>query len=138
MKSSPRDKPRGHRARYAAKDIYHPRGIPTVESRKQKFDRMLAYVQSRGDAWVISVPGNVEVRIECLAHSLVPGELRDAGYHLVDAGEGERIIPGNIVERLELSSSGAFVAATENSTKPIHLRHHSGICKVRRYSFAIS
>jgi hypothetical protein len=74
MKSSPRD------------NIYRPIGVPTIETRKQKFDKL-----NRA-----------------------------------------------ITERLELSSSGAYVAASENSTKAIITRSHSGICKVMRYSFALS
>ena len=49
-------------------------------------------------------------------------------------GESEPFIAGSIIERLELSPSGAFVAGTEGGTNPVYLRTHSGICKWKRYS----
>jgi len=31
-----------------------------------------------------------------------------------------------------------LIAAGENSTKPIHVRSHSGIVRVKRYSFSLT
>jgi hypothetical protein len=68
----------------------------------------------------------------------LPGELRAAGYDLVPAGEGKRIIAGTITERLTLTSRGIFEALTEGSTKPVaEVRRHVGICKVLRYGFTM-
>jgi hypothetical protein len=136
MKSSPADKPHAARARYSAREIYIPRGIPEIETRKEKFDKLNRAVTALG-GWVVSIPGDQIIVIECLPGSVVPDRLRDAGYDLrpADPPEGERIIAGSIVERLELSSSGAFEPATENSTKPIFTRTHAGICKVLRFAF---
>jgi hypothetical protein len=139
MKSSPADKPHAARARYSAREIYIPRGIPEIETRKEKFDKLNRAVTALG-GWVVSIPGDQIIVVECLPGSVVPDRLRDAGYDLRpgDPPEGERIIPGSITERLELSSSGAFMAASENRTKPIHIRSHSGVCRVRRYRFTIA
>jgi hypothetical protein len=78
--------------------------------------------------------------VECLPGSELPDHLLAAGYDVrpADPPEGERIIPGSITELLTLSSSGAFEAATENSTMPIYTRTHSGVCRVRRYRFTIA
>jgi hypothetical protein len=125
------------RAKYA-KAFFKPRGVsPEIEDRKIRFDKLNAFVRSRNNGWIISVQGKAEVTVECLENSTLPDELRGAGYTLTEIEGGERIIPGSIVERLELSSSGAFMPATEGSTKPVYLRSHSGICKTRRYSFSI-
>jgi hypothetical protein len=46
----------------------------------------------------------------------LPAELRAAGYDVRKDGEGERILPSAIVEHLVLSSSGALVPMTPEST----------------------
>jgi hypothetical protein len=133
MKSLPTDKPGAQRAKYTK-----ARGVtPEIEDRMERFDKLNAFVRSR-NGWIISIAGKAEVTIECLPGSLLPDELRDAGYQLTEIDGGERIIAGSIVERLTLSSSGAYEPATEGSTKPVHLRSHSGICKTVRYSFTIA
>jgi hypothetical protein len=89
--------------------------------------------------WIVSIPGDPEVTVECLPSSALPEELRSKGYDLVaaDPPEGERIIAGSIVERLELSPSGAFVPATENSTAPVITRTNAGIVRVERFTFGL-
>jgi hypothetical protein len=68
----------------------------------------------------------------------LPAELRAAGYDLMPAGEGERILASAIVEELTLSSSGALVPLTEGSTKAVaEVRRHAGIVKVARYTFTM-
>jgi hypothetical protein len=118
-------------------NIYRPKGWSPVDDIKARFDRLNQFVQAR-NGWIISLPGKAEVMIEVLPDSTLPSELRDAGYVLTEIEGSQRIIPGSITERLELSSSGAFVAASENSTKPIFMRSHSGVCRVRRYRFTIA
>jgi hypothetical protein len=46
------------------------------------------------------MPGDVEVTIECLPGSSLPVELQAQGYNLVATGDGERILPGAIIERI--------------------------------------
>jgi hypothetical protein len=117
--------------------IAKPRGPWTApETRKEKFEKLNAFVRSR-NGWLVSVPGAETGMVEMLPDSSLAGEMRAAGYDLEPAGEGERIIAGSIIERLELSSSGAFVAATEGSTRPVYMRSHNGICRTRRYSFSL-
>jgi hypothetical protein len=117
-------------------------GLPSISSRhlacqKEKFDRLNKAITKLG-GWITSIPGAREVTIECLPASELPDRLRKAGYDLTEIDGGERIIPGSITELLTLSSSGAFEAATENSTKSIYTRTHSGVCRVRRYRFTIA
>jgi hypothetical protein len=40
------------------------------------------------------------------------------GYIVEKTGESQRILPHAVVQRFEVSSSGALVAPTEGSTKP--------------------
>jgi hypothetical protein len=128
------DRPGAQRAKYAK---YRPRGVtPEIEGRMEQFDKLNAFVRSR-NGWIISIAGRAEVMIEVLPGSTLPDELRDAGYDLTEIDGGERIIAGSIVEQLELSSSGAFMPATEGSTKAVYLRTHSGICKTQRFTFSI-
>jgi len=43
-------------------------------------------------------------------------------------GEGQRILPHAITQRLTLTSSGAFEELTETSTKPVvQIRTHAGM-----------
>jgi hypothetical protein len=117
---------------------YKPRGIPEIETPKEKFDKLNRAVIALG-GWVVSIPGDRTIVVECLPGSNVPHRLRGAGYDLTEIEGGERIIAGAITERLELSSSGAFVPATEGSTKPIATTVvHSGICKVERFAFSMA
>jgi hypothetical protein len=132
------DKPHAARAKYAAKDFYIPKGVAEIDDRKTRFAKIVAYVAANG-GFVTSIPGAVEVVIEVLPDSPIPAYFISRGYEVRPAvpPEGERIIAGSITERLELSSSGAVVAATEDSTKPVHMRVHSGIVRTRRFTFSI-
>jgi hypothetical protein len=58
----------------------------------------LATVRQR-DCWIASIPGAVEVTIECLPGSTLPDELRKVGYDVTEIGEGKRILPTAIVEK---------------------------------------
>jgi hypothetical protein len=46
--------------------------------------------------WLTSVPGAVEIEMQCLPGSALPQELCARGYDLVDDGETERILNGGI------------------------------------------
>jgi hypothetical protein len=69
---------------------------------------------------------------------MLPADLRELGYYVREVGEGERILPNAIVQRLTLTSSGAFEEMIEGSTKAVaQVRHHAGIATVKRYQFVI-
>jgi hypothetical protein len=105
-----------------------------VDTRKSSFAKLCRLIQ-HGGGFVTSYPGLPYVSFDALPDSSVPQKLRDLGYAPIDEGETERIVACGITERLTRTSSGALEPATEGSTKPIELRHHVGICKVRRYTF---
>jgi len=53
------------------------------------------------------------------------------GYVVTEIGETQRILPHAITEMLTTSSSGALIAATENSTRPVTVRvTQPGLAKV--------
>jgi hypothetical protein len=75
--------------------------------------------------------------MECLPGSTLPDEQRQLGYDVRDLGDGERILAA-IVERFTMRADGEFEPLVEGSTKPIASTvTHAGICKVRRYAFAL-
>jgi hypothetical protein len=84
------------------------------------------------------VPGDPEVRMECLPGSTLPDELRQLGYDVRDLGDGERILAAAITERFVRRADGELEPLVEGSTRPIaEARTHAGICKVRRFGFSI-
>jgi hypothetical protein len=101
---------------------------PTLEDRKAKFAAINEFVISAG-GWLVSIPGEREVRLECLETSDLPQKLRDAGYELREDGEGQRIVPHAITERFTRGES----------TRPVvHRVTHAGLCKVLKFSFTIA
>ena len=42
--------------------------------------------------WLTSIPGDVEVTMECLPGSTLPDELRRAGYTVTETGTTQRIL----------------------------------------------
>jgi hypothetical protein len=111
-----------------------PADLDRVTARKERFDRLNADIREMG-GWIISIAGDRRVTVECLPDSVIPERLRDAGFKLAEIDGGQRILTGSVIERLELSSSGAFIPMTEGSTKPVHVRRHAGIAPTRRFSF---
>jgi hypothetical protein len=104
-----------------------------VTDRKQRFDAVNKLVTA-SNGWVTSIRGAPEIVIECLPGSTLPDELRDLGYDLHDAGEGERILPAAIVERFTKNADGTLGPLTEGSTKPVTaILHHAGIATVQHY-----
>ncbi|WP_027578548.1 hypothetical protein [Bradyrhizobium sp. Ai1a-2] len=75
-------------------DLYKP-GQQTA-SRKEQFRTLNQFIFDRG-GWVTSIPGEAELRFECLPGSTVAAELRDVGHDVRDDGEGERLICDVIV-----------------------------------------
>jgi hypothetical protein len=115
---------------------YGPRD-PAVKSRLECFDEVNRRIMARG-GWVTSLPGAPRVTVEALPSSPIAAELRHAGYEVRDDGDGERILPTGIVEKLTLSASGALVPLTPGSTLPVASTvTHAGICRVSRFSFAL-
>ena len=106
---------------------------PLVESRKEKFDRMNEWVHSR-NGWIVSVPGDPDVRLQTLVGSPLPGQLRKLGYIVERTGETQRILPHAVSQRFETSSSGALVVPTEGSTRPVSVVvTTAGIAVVEQY-----
>jgi hypothetical protein len=108
---------------------------PEADAAKAKFEALNEFVQARG-GWVTSVPGAVEVTVECLPDSALPDDLRGLGHDVREIGDGERILPYQIVERFVRRADGELEPLTGGSTKPIaETRTHAGIAKVKQYAF---
>lgn len=111
---------------------------PEMDKIKKRFDALNRFVTSQ-NGWIVSVPGDVEVTMECLPDSTLPAELRKLGYDVSESGEGQRILPAAIVEKFTRRADGEFEPLVEgSSTKPIASTvTHAGICKVKRYAFSM-
>jgi hypothetical protein len=108
---------------------------PEVKDRKTRFEVLNEVVRSR-NGWITSVPGDVDVTIECLPGSSLPDELRAQGYGLTATGDGERIVPTAIIERFRRGADGVLELLTSGSTRPVaQVVTHAGICTVKRYAF---
>ncbi|WP_315720147.1 MULTISPECIES: hypothetical protein [unclassified Bradyrhizobium] len=113
---------------------YRPIGVVKNRTRLERFAALNGWVTARG-GWIVSFPGAEPVIVECLPGSPLIDELTEAGYELEPAGEGERIIPGQIVQRLGLASNGAFEPLVGDATQPAALTvTHAGIARVLRFS----
>ena len=55
------------------------------------------------------------------------------GYRVIEAGEGERLIAGTIVERLTRTSSGALELMKPRDRLPVVTIKHAGIAPVLRF-----
>jgi hypothetical protein len=107
-----------------------------VDERKERFAALNEFVQARGDAWLTSVPGAHEVTMECLPGSKLPDDLRALAYDVIAAGDGERVLPHQIVQRFVRRADGELESLTEDSTRPITSTvTHAGIVKVQRWAF---
>jgi hypothetical protein len=76
-----------------------------IADRKERFVALNKYVNAR-HGWLTSVPGEVDVTMECLPDSTLPDELRAGAefmlggekvrlrpYKVIADGEGQRILP---------------------------------------------
>jgi hypothetical protein len=118
-----------------SKDFYRPNtnGNRDVEDRKEKFSELNAYVMERG-GWLVSVPGDPAMRFDALPGSPLPAQLAALGYIVERIGQSQRILAHAVSQKFEVSSSGALVAATEGSTKPVTLQvTNAGIATVEMY-----
>ena len=62
------------------------------------------------------------------------GEHRARGYIVTLIGESQRILPHAVVQKFEMSSSGALIAVTGNSTRTVSvIVTNVGIVTVERY-----
>jgi hypothetical protein len=66
------------------------------------------------------------------------GDLRGLEHDVREVGDGERILPHQIVERFVRRADGELEPVTEGATAPIvETRSHAGIVKVKRYGLDI-
>jgi hypothetical protein len=65
---------------------------PEIDERKKRFDELNAFVSARGDAWLVSVPGAHELRLDALVGSPIPNDLRALGYIVEKIGTSERTL----------------------------------------------
>jgi hypothetical protein len=108
---------------------------PKLDEAKSKFADINAFVTERG-GWLVSVPGDPAVRMECLPDSRLPDDLRAVGYDVREVGDGERILAHRIVEQFVRRADGELEPVTAESTGPIaETRTHAGIAKVKQYAF---
>jgi hypothetical protein len=71
-----------------------PSHAEIIAERKDKFAAMNDWVTARG-GWITSIPGEIEIRLECPVGSTLPDDLRGIGYVVEPDGEGERILHGS-------------------------------------------
>jgi hypothetical protein len=108
---------------------------PEADAAKEKFAAINAFVAERG-GWLVSVPGDRAVRMECLPEATLPNDLRALGYDLREIGDSERILSHRIVERFVRRADGELEPLTAESTKAVvETVTHAGIVKVKRYVF---
>jgi hypothetical protein len=68
----------------------------------------------------------------------LPDELQARGHDLVATGDGERILPTAIIERLCIGADGEVESVTLGSTRAVaQVLTHAGICKVNRFAFGL-
>ncbi len=66
--------------------------------------------------------------------SPVPAQLTAMGYIVERIGTSERILPHAVPQRFEVSSSGALVAPTEGSTRPVSVVvTNAGVATVEQF-----
>jgi hypothetical protein len=91
---------------------------PKIDERKKRFEGINEFVTDHG-GWMVSIPGEVEMRFEALPGSALPDELRKLGYIVVPTGTTERILPMAIKQAMTMSSSGALIGVTGESSRPV-------------------
>jgi hypothetical protein len=87
---------------------------PEVKDRKVRFEGLNEFVRAR-NGWITSIPGAPEATMECLPASTLPDELRKMGYDLTETGDGQRIIPTAITERLAIGADGQLECADDDA-----------------------
>src|SRR6267378_4117778 len=109
-----------------------------VASRKERFFALNQFVTKR-HGWLTSVPGAIDVSMECLPDSSLPDELKALGYRLEPTGETQRILPHALTEKFTRGADGTFAPLVAGSTLPVaHTVTHAGIVRVLRFAFVCS
>ena len=72
-------------------------GANRAKARKELVEKLSDWIHAAG-AWVCSVPGANELRIEALSTSDLPQRLIDAGHSLQSAGSNERLVNSTVSE----------------------------------------
>jgi hypothetical protein len=81
-----------------------------VATAREKFEALNSFVTERGGG-ITSLPGDRVIGIECLPDATLPDDLRNAGYKVIPAADGERIIAGTIIESfVRRADGGARIA----------------------------
>ena len=107
-----------------------------VATRKEQFEKLNKYVRLKG-GWLVSIPGDELVTMQCLEHSQLPEQLRGLGYDDVEEiGRSEKILHTAIVEKLARGPDGTLVPWREDLPLA-ETRHHAGICPVTVWRFAL-
>jgi hypothetical protein len=107
---------------------------PKIDEAKECFTALNTYVTERG-GWLVSLPADPAMRLQVLPGSALPDQLAALGYIVERTGETQRILPHAVAQAMTMSSSGALVAATEGSTRPVMMRiTNAGIASVVQYN----
>ena len=75
--------------------------------------------------------------LECVLGSSLPDDLRALGYDVIAAGDGERVLPHQIVQRFVRRADGELEPLTAGSTRPV-AETRTGIVRVRKFAFDMS
>lgn len=130
-------------------NIYHPLYTRPEQGRKpspaeklvehkREFAVLNRWITTRG-GWIVSIPGDLSVRIEVLEGSSVPEELREEGYVLTSLGESERILHTAVEQKFVRAPDGTFVPVTPGSSGPVALvTQQAGLVTVLRFGFNLS
>jgi hypothetical protein len=111
---------------------------PEADAAKAKFAAINAYITEHGGAWLVSVPGEPTMRLQVLPGSALPDQLAALGYLVERTGETQRVLAHAVAQKFEVSSSGAFIPATEGSTKPLALHiTNAGVAVVEQYDLRV-
>jgi hypothetical protein len=110
-----------------------------AEAAKEKFAAINTYVTEHGGGWLVSVPGDPEMRLQVLPGSVLLDQLAALGYIVEKTGETQRILPHAVRQDMTISSSGALVAATEGSTRPVTVSiTNAGVAVVDQFDLRMS
>ncbi|WP_315775099.1 MULTISPECIES: hypothetical protein [unclassified Bradyrhizobium] len=96
-----------------------------IQSRKEKFEALNTFVTEDG-GWVVSIPGEPLVTIECTERSNLPEKLRDLGYELHEVDRRERMISNATTKEFATSCH-----------RKIRTLSHAGLVPVIAYSFEL-
>jgi hypothetical protein len=75
-----------------------------IDARKKNFEELNRLVHER-HGWLVSVPGDFEMRLQVLPGSPLPAQLAALGYVIERTGTTSRILPHAVTIKFEVSSS---------------------------------